>query len=325
MARDVASALQAATAEVMVSSIVELDVPLATQGIDSLAAQEIVDILAERHGLLLPHAKLLVGTIRSLADECVQVGRAFEAIAACPVSMDGVVLLPLTGPQTLWASLDVIKGWGAWANISLCVSLPASRTPPAYLAAMAQSLCDANDTLRSGFVRMPIASTVPTHQRIHASYAVPVQMHPTPLREADALRMAHGFEGEEISPYAPTARALVLAGGGATAGARHWLCLTVHHAFCDRAGMRLLHAQLRLMLGSNEMRIAPPFKTFASCALSLEHRGERQKESQQASIQEVMRGVSLPTVCTLCLTCVRRAGLERVVGMCAWSCAVHVV
>lgn len=271
--------IRSVAAEVL-GAPVDLDEPLAAQGLDSIGAQDLLDLLARQHGLQLPLAQLLVGTIRSLAPSCARI----DHVAAPTLALARGGELPLAGPQTLWASLAT-KGWASWANISLCVSVPASRAPPAFLAAMAQGLCDANDALRMGFVRAPAADAAAARQKVHPSFAVPVRIEPSPARDADALRAAHDFEGEEISPYGPTARALVLAGGS-----RHWLCLTAHHAFCDRAGMRALHAQLRQMLANNELRPPPPSAGYAECALALERLAG---PDRQRSLERLVRGVSL--------------------------------
>jgi len=47
------------------------------------------------------------------------------------------------------------------------------------------------------------------------------------------------------------------AAAGAAAGAapRHYLCVTVHHAFCDRHGLRALRAQLFEMLARRMLAV----------------------------------------------------------------------
>ena len=98
--------------------------------------------------------------------------------------------LPLAGPQTLWATLEA-KGWGSWANISLCVSVPAATAPPALLAMLAQSLCDANDALRTSFIRPPTAGAPPTHQRVHPTFQLPVRIEHAPPTSPRRCRLRH--------------------------------------------------------------------------------------------------------------------------------------
>ena len=283
------TSLHSVVSEVLGMPSIDPDAPLAALGLDSVDAQEVLDTLAQRHGLRLPLARLLSGSIRTLARECAPLDVVDAGPRASLVTPSEHV--PLAGPQSVWAGLES-KSWGAWANISLCVTLPAARTPPGFLAAMAQGLCDANDALRTSFIR---GATPPTHQQVHPMYALPIRLEPAPARDADALRAAHDFEGETISPYGPTARALILAASESASGdARHWLVLTMHHAFCDRAGMRILHAQLRAMIASTELRVAsPPSVGFGECAGWLARRDGADKS--QRALERLMHGVALPT------------------------------
>ena len=140
--------------------------PLTDQGLDSLIAEELIESL-KSHGLTLDFSLLIAGgSLRSLAAEL-----QHQGVDDGPKKLPSdLVHLPvtLTGPQSLWSELED-HGWGAWANISLCISVPAALAPPAFLAAMAQALCDANDALRMVLVR-------PHSQRPLQGYQLPVQI-----------------------------------------------------------------------------------------------------------------------------------------------------
>ena len=59
---------------------IDLDVPLALQGLDSVSAQDVIDALLQQHGLRLPHARLLSAsaTVRSLVRECMPASAASD-------------------------------------------------------------------------------------------------------------------------------------------------------------------------------------------------------------------------------------------------------
>ena len=136
--------------------------------------------------LVVVYARVLVGSVRSLASGHPPAGSAGPTSAPRAMAPHD---LTLAGPQTLWAQLDD-RGYRAWANISLCVSVPSSRAPAAFLAAMAQALCDANDALRCHFVAG--ATGQPPTQRFHPTAQLPVHIDEAPMREQDALTRVLG-------------------------------------------------------------------------------------------------------------------------------------
>ena len=223
-----------AAAQALLGRDVSPTLPLTEQGLDSLIAEELIESL-KGHGVYLDYSLLIAGG--SLSSLSLQLKQADDGPSKLPSEL---VRFPvrLTGSQSLWCDLED-HGWGAWANISLCISVPAALVPPAFLAAMAQALCDANDALRMVLVR-------PHSQRPLQGYQLPVQITTAPQSPAHALRLVEDFEAENRSPYATAARALILAAPAdgvqkkaEGAGPRNWLCLTAHHAFCDREALNV--------------------------------------------------------------------------------------
>ncbi len=221
---------------------------LVAQGLDSLAAEELLAAI-RNHGYDADYGDLLdEASVDSLAASLRE--RSLDGPAPAPPEV-ATEPIPLTGPQVIWARLEQ-QGWGAWANLSVCVSMPASRLPAAFLPAIAQSLCEAHDAMRMGLVPPGSSEGVPL-QRVIPDFQVPVRMREAPGLERDAMRLVEAFEGEEATPFAPSTRALVLA--SATNDGRHWLCLTMHHLFADRLSLHCLARQLRTMISKAELRV----------------------------------------------------------------------
>lgn len=238
---------------------VDPDRSLISQGMDSMAAGELVEALRSR-GYEIDYSLLMGGaSIHELT-------RALrEGVETGPVGTLAEVPdqpMAVTGPQTIWALLDQ-QGWGTWANLSLCVSIPASELPAALLPAMVQSLCDANDALRMVLVQ-PQGEGEPVRQRSLSDYHVNVLMETAPEDETEVMRRFEAFEGEPCSPFGPSTRALVLS--AAPGGARHWLCLSMHHAFVDREAIHSLARQLKEMISAKQMQAAPPALRYADYA-----------------------------------------------------------
>ncbi len=234
---------------------------LIAQGLDSLTAVDLMESV-RRNGYELDYSLLMDGAsidfLASTLQRCTGDGPK-------PLPRELTTRpMPLTGPQVLWARLAQ-EGWGSWANISLCVSVPASAMPAACLPAMAQSLCDANDALRMVLVEQQSADGI-VLQRILPGFQIPVRLCTAPDLEVDAMRLIESFEGEEHSPFEPSTRALVLASDN-SAG-RHWLCIAMHHVFADRLAADVLARQLCTMMSTNQLRVAPkPTIGYADYAL----------------------------------------------------------
>lgn len=235
----------------LVSSILQAPVTpnqtLVAQGLDSLGAVDLLEAL-EENGYRADYELILGGaTVASLAALLREV--APEATVDVPAER-AAGPVPLTGPQAVWVELDRL-GWGSWSNVSLCLSMPASALPAAYLPAMAQSLCDANDAMRLVLVDREEGGVL---QQAVEDFQLPIRFAAAPASERDAMRLIEAFEGEEASPFAPSTRALVLA--SADRDGRHWLCITMHHVFTDRISMQSLARQLRSMIARGELRAA---------------------------------------------------------------------
>lgn len=238
---EVLAALLAGAACEVLGRPVDPNRSLIEQGLDSLTAVELMESV-RRHGYEVDYGLLVDGaSIDSLASAL----RPSAAVGPRPFPPELTTgPLPLTGAQVPWAELEQ-DGWGSWANISLCVSVSASAMPAAYLPAMAQWLCEANDALRMVLVQPPSADGI-VLQRVLPNVQIPVRMCAAPDREIDAMRLIEAFEGETQSPFEPSTRALVLA--STASGGRHWLCITMHHAFADRVAANIMARQLGSMI-----------------------------------------------------------------------------
>ena len=123
---------------------VNSNMSLVGQGFDSFMAKELTEALKE-NGYEASYAMLLRNaSISSLARSLRQ--SSSNELAHLPELL-AISSAGLTGQQLLWANLEQ-RGWGSWANISLCLSVPASIVSPHALSAISQSLCDANDSMR---------------------------------------------------------------------------------------------------------------------------------------------------------------------------------
>lgn len=238
--------LVARLASSVLQAPVAADQTLVAQGLDSLGAVDLIEALRE-NGYVAEYEHILAGaTVSTLAASL----RETDAGQPRPVPADRAAgPVPLTGPQTIWADLER-EGWGAWANISLCLSMPASVISAGFLPAIAQSLCDANDAMRLVLVDAPEGGGV--LQQAIPAFQLPIRFATAPASERDAMRLIEAFEGEETSPFAPSTRALILASGGRDG--RHWLCISMHHAFADRIGMQSLAHQIRTMIARGDFR-----------------------------------------------------------------------
>ena len=224
---------------------------LVSQGLDSLGAAELLEELQ------------LLGydvSYEFLLDET-SIDRLLEALAeriedrpARSDLRDPSAPIPLSGPQTLWAQLEQ-EGWGTWANISLCLSMPATLIRAPFLPAIAQSLCDANEAMR--MVLVQAGDTV--QQKALPDLPLPVEIKDAPASEQDAMRLIAAFEGKPFSPFNPSTRALILSSPNREG--RHWMCITMHHVFSDRISMQRLAQQLREMITSNHFESVES-KTF---------------------------------------------------------------
>lgn len=100
-----------------------------------MGATELLEALDE-HGFDADYEDLLDNTtigsvVASLRKKTEYVSKvSTETLANTPVG--------LMGPQVIWAHLDK-QGWGSWANISLCISMPASVIPAGLLPAIVQA------------------------------------------------------------------------------------------------------------------------------------------------------------------------------------------
>lgn len=223
---------------------------LVAQGLDSLTAEELLESI-RKHGYDADYDYLLdVATINSLAS------RLREKTIDGPTPFPDEIVkkpIPLTGPQIMWGKLEQ-QGWGSWANISVCVSMPASLIPAAFLPAIAQSLCAANDAMRMVLIRSRSADAVML-QRVISDFQISVRISEAPMLKRDAMRLVEAFEGEDASPFEPSTRALILASPQSVG--RHWLCISMHHIFADRVSMHCMASQLRAMISKAELSIVP--------------------------------------------------------------------
>ncbi|MFT6736378.1 MAG: acyl-CoA synthetase (AMP-forming)/AMP-acid ligase II/acyl carrier protein [Kangiellaceae bacterium] len=225
---------------------------LVAQGLDSLGAIDLLDAI-QSNGYDVDYEYLLgEASIDSLAVSLREKTTDGPTPSSAEISAQAFAL---TGPQVLWANIEQ-QGWGSWANISICVSMPACVVSAAFLPAIAQSLCDANDAMRMVLIKSP--STAAIAQRTIPNFQIPVKMCEAPKLKRDAMRLVEAFEGEKASPFAPSTRALILSASGKDS--RHWLCITMHHIFSDRVSMQSLTSQIRAMISKNELRVSqqPP-------------------------------------------------------------------
>ena len=140
-------------------------------GLDSVGAIDLVDLL-RRQDVIIDYAMLISG--ETLA-EC---ATSLRSDADCgPSAHPHRMEWPICGAQLLWAQL-ADDGWGAWANVSACISAPAWLVSPERLAAMAQALCDVNDALRMRLVRTSQGGddAALMQRRVH-TYRLPVRIN----------------------------------------------------------------------------------------------------------------------------------------------------
>ncbi|MEP0564008.1 MAG: AMP-binding protein, partial [Paracoccaceae bacterium] len=225
----------------ILQSPVDPEKKLVSQGLDSLGASELLEVLHQR-GLDVDYEFLLsqasIDSLLEVLHAKVEDGPRLspQEWAYAPFS--------LTGPQEIWAGLED-QGWGSWANISLCLSIPASVIRATYLPAIVQSLCDANDAMRMVLVKSQDDGAKVRQRRV-PDFQIPVHVRDAPDAKRDAMRLIEAFEGEECTPFSPSTRALVLS--SPNNNGRHWLCITMHHVFADRISMQNLERQFRDIL-----------------------------------------------------------------------------
>ncbi|MGR3512707.1 MAG: AMP-binding protein [Paracoccaceae bacterium] len=233
---------------------IALDETLVSQGLDSISAADVLDALAEA-GLAVAFEDILDDfTVAELAERLQPIDDTSQALTR-RAARDAAV--PLTPPQYLWASLED-AGWGDWGNISLCVSIPAHLISANRLPALAQALTEDNDALRMVLRRGADGSVT---QSCLDAFDLPVTLQPAPAREAQVMRLIEAFEGQDTSPFAPSARALILAAGDGQD--RHWLCLTMHHVFSDRLSMHALRRQIEKRIANRPAETEIGFADFA--------------------------------------------------------------
>ncbi|MFY0690474.1 MAG: AMP-binding protein [Paracoccaceae bacterium] len=240
---------------------------MVAQGLDSLGAAELLEELqllgfdiAYEELLSEAPVDLLIRGLRRVSSDRPTTSDQRQPHA--PVA--------LSGPQVLWTKLEA-EGWGAWASISLCLSMPAALIRAPFLPAIAQSLCDANEAMRSVLVRVGNDSSA-VAQRALPDFQLPVDVKDAPRSERDAMRLIEAFEGKECTPFGPSTRALVLA--SPRTDGRHWLCITMHHVFSDRISMHNLARQVREMISENRLNVTePPAMDFPDVAIWQNRRG----------------------------------------------------
>jgi 3-oxoacyl-(acyl-carrier-protein) synthase/acyl carrier protein len=250
---------------VLAGTTVDPDTSLVQVGLDSLAAQELLVLLDEK-GFTVPFERLIGGlSLRMLESELVRNeasgnGPTPQRSNTCPCDS------PLAFSQQLWLSLNE-RGWGAWPNISLCVSASPTAVSAGLLCAAAQALCDINEALRTHYLQGANgewrAQTVPA-----GSFQLPLELAEAPVHEVEAMRLASAFEARPFDLLGdPPVRALVLSAPSTTCGAQHWLCLSVHHVNADDASLRALHRQLTQMVASGELLRQQAELRFSDCAV----------------------------------------------------------
>ncbi|MEM1410953.1 MAG: AMP-binding protein [Pseudomonadota bacterium] len=228
--------LLALASEILATEI-DPTVSLVAQGLDSLAADELLAVL-KREGFHADYEALLDGaSVTTLVAAIRPASDHGPRQAELDPSRHPA---PLLGAQRIWSELEAL-GWGSWANISLCLSMPAALIPAAELPAMVQALCDRNEGMRMQFVP-PASDGDAPEQRVIPGFQLPVRMQAAPADEQQAMRLVEAFEGEVATPKGPSTRVLVL--GASEADGRHWLCITMHHCFADRIAMHSLYRQL---------------------------------------------------------------------------------
>ncbi|MEO0418977.1 MAG: AMP-binding protein [Pseudomonadota bacterium] len=250
-------AVRALIVDLLEQDIVDSE-SLVAQGLDSLHAENLVEALEEL-GLAAEYEFLIEdATLDSLMEHVETLETGVARVSIEPSELPETV--PLTGPQAIWADLED-AGWQDWANISLCLSVPKSLTSAAWLAAILQVLCDQNDALRAILVR-PSGGV---QQKTLDRFQLPVALRPAPASEREIMRLIEDFEGEVVSPFGPSARALVLAANDDQD--RHWLCLTIHHVFADRLSMHSLERQFKTLLSNGRLEmVSQKTDNFASYA-----------------------------------------------------------
>ncbi|WP_243614006.1 AMP-binding protein [Shimia aestuarii] len=225
---------------------VDAERSLVSQGLDSLGAAELLEEL-QLLGYDVAYEFLLSETSIDLLFEAL--GEKTAARPAPSDLRDPSAPIALAGPQVLWAQLEQ-ESWGPWANISLCLSMPASLIRAPFLPAIAQSLCDANEAMRMVLVQS--GDTV--QQQALPGLQLPVEVKDAPASDQEAMRLIEAFEGKPCSPFKPSTRALILSDPNSEG--RHWMCITMHHVFSDRISMHRLARQLREMIASNRLQNA---------------------------------------------------------------------
>ena len=240
---------------------------------DSLGVVDLLEALGT-HGFTVDYERLLSdAALGTLAQD---VG---PLSAAGPIIMDDDKksgLLPLSGAQSIWATLET-AGWADWCNISLCVSIPAASVAASDVPKIVRKLCDQNDALRMVLVRGDGPKNE-VFQKVLPHCHVPVELRDAPRSERDAMRIVEGFEGRVRSPFEPSTEALVMTSDDD--GGRHWLCLTMHHVFADRIAMQSLKRQIEAIIAGGDFgRSETPQLGYGDVAVWQSEQAEFQRES----------------------------------------------
>ncbi|MEO1564229.1 MAG: condensation domain-containing protein, partial [Pseudomonadota bacterium] len=249
------------------------DKSLVEQGMDSLGVVDLLEALGT-HGFTVDYERLLSdAALGTLAQD---VG---PLSAAGPIILDDDKksgLLPLSGAQSIWATLET-AGWADWCNISLCVSIPAASVAASDVPKIVRKLCDQNDALRMVLVRGDGPKNE-VFQKVLPHCHVPVELRDAPRSERDAMRIVEGFEGRVRSPFEPSTEALVMTSDDD--GGRHWLCLTMHHVFADRIAMQSLKRQIEAIIAGGDFgRSETPQLGYGDVAVWQSEQAESQRES----------------------------------------------
>ncbi|WP_171136700.1 AMP-binding protein [Ruegeria sp. HKCCC1038] len=254
-------------AEILQASPSETET-LVAQGMDSVDAENLLESLQEL-GFDIEYEFLLGdATFESLLERLTVSDRADPDPVPMATPQEGPV--PLTGTQSIWAELEK-EGWKDWANISLCLSIPEKLVPATWLPAMVQALADRNEALRMVLLR-PEQPNDPPRQIALPEFQIPVEMRAAPVPDQSVTREIEAFEGTLVSPYGPSARALIL--HSSEGQDRHWICLSMHHVFSDRISMQSLEKQFKQMLLEGRLKADSggddSFTTYANARAELE-------------------------------------------------------
>lgn len=272
-------------AEKVLETPVDPKQSLVAHGLDSLLAEELLEAI-RTHGYNVEYGLLLDDvSIDSLSATLKQTNIDTLTKSAPELTQN---LIPLTGPQILWCELEK-QGWGSWANISICISMPSATIAAAFIPGIIQSLCDSNDAMRMILHK----ANGQYYQQVIPNFQLSVEMQEAPSLERDVKRLIEDFEGKEVSPFTASTRALVLA--ASEKRGRHWLCITMHHIFADRVSMQNLTRQLQQMLANNKQRFEKQNDIdFIDFAL-WQHRVLDSKETKDSSkkLNDLLAGAEL--------------------------------